>query len=144
MKEQHIFVADMLEEFNRLWNNGDMSHVKELFAPEAVRREPTERVFEGPEALAEHILGVRTHYPDLIVTFEETIFDGEKMVVKWRFRGTEKGVYPGGDFTPSGNKVEFEGVDILRFEEGKIVEDSVYYDDLNVLQQLGRIPESLF
>jgi predicted ester cyclase len=144
MKEQGTFVATMLEEINRMWNNGDVSHVKELFVPDFVRHEPPHRVFEGPQALADHILGVRKQYPDMIVTIDETIFDGERMVVKWRFRGTEKGVYPGSEFSPSGNGVEFEGVDILHLDEGKIVKDHVYYDDLNVLQQLGRIPESLF
>lgn len=143
MKDKKTFIPDILEALNRLWNNGDVSHVEDLVTADFVRREPLDNIINGPQELARLVLDLRTQYPDMVVTFEENVFDGETMFINWRFRGTDRVQHPRSEIPPSGNKVDFKGVDMLRFAEDKIAEDAVYYDELQVLQQLGHIPATM-
>ena len=87
--------------------------------------------------MAEYVRDLRVQYPDLLVTFEEIVFDGEKMVSHWRFKGTDMGMHAASQGPPTGKKVDFKGVDVVHFKDGKIVDDYIYFDQLEILQQLG-------
>lgn len=67
------------------------------------------------------------------------IVKGDRIVVLWTFSGTNTAPFrtPLGAVPATGNKVQFSGVAIDRVDEGKIVEEWVYYNVLQVLQQLG-------
>jgi predicted ester cyclase len=59
-------------------------------------------------------------FPDLKVTVEDTIEAGDRVVVRWRARGTHTGKV--GTIKPTGNKVDFTGITIYRFAGSRIVE----------------------
>ena len=63
---------------------------------------------------------------------------GDYVAVRARYIGTQDG--PMGPFPASGNKLELPYVGILRFEDGKIVEIWVEWDNLSALTQLGHLP----
>ena len=63
---------------------------------------------------------------------------GDYVAVRARYIGTQDG--PMGPFPASGNKLELPYVGILRFEDGKIVEIWVEWDNLSALSQLGHFP----
>lgn len=144
MKDEKVFVADMLEQLNRLWNNGEVSVAREILASDFVRHEPGAEPIEGPQALAEDVLNLRRRFPDLIITFEENVFDGETMVTQWRFRGTDLGKLVGSESEPTGKKIDYKGVDVLHIKGGKIVKDFAYFDQVTILQQLGVMPVQEF
>lgn len=144
MKDQQTFVGDMLEHFNRMYNNGDVSAAADVFAPDFVRIDPSNEEVRGPEGAAQYILDLRTQYPDILITFREHVFDEDKMAVHWHLQGTDLGTHARSKLEATGKEVDFRGTDVLRFEGDKIVEDHVYYDQLEVFQQLGLIPAELF
>lgn len=79
-----------------------------------------------------------TAFPDLHFTFEDFIAEGDQVVVRWTPSGTQKGELMG--IPPSGKSFSATGIEIYRFEGGKIVEHWLESDMLGLLQQLGVVP----
>ncbi|MBF6614769.1 MAG: ester cyclase [Chloroflexi bacterium] len=77
-------------------------------------------------------------FPDLHFTFEDFIAEGDQVVVRWTSTGTQKGELMG--IPPSGKQFSTTGLEIYRFEGGKIVEHWQETNMLGLLQQLGAIP----
>lgn len=74
-------------------------------------------------------------FPDLTHTIKEIYADGEIVVGRLIFSGTHEGVFQG--IPPTGKKVEFSGIEIFRFSEGKLAEFWSDADLLSLYQQLG-------
>ena len=93
----------------------------------------------GLDALKEYYSNNHKTFPDIHITFDEMIVKGDRIVVLWTFSGTNTGPLhtPSGDIPATGKKVQFSGIAIDRVDEGKIVEEWVYFNVLQLLQQLG-------
>ena len=93
----------------------------------------------GLDALKEYYSHTHKAFPDLHATIDEIIVKGDKIICVWTFSGTNTGSLHTalGDMPATGNKVQFSGVVIDRVEEGKMVEEWVYFNVLHLLQQLG-------
>jgi steroid delta-isomerase-like uncharacterized protein len=78
---------------------------------------------------------LRTSFPDLTITIEDLIAEGDKVVTRLTARGTHQGTFRG--IAPTGRVVSWTGIRIFRIAEGKIVEHWANWDDLSLLQQLG-------
>lgn len=78
---------------------------------------------------------LRTAFPDLTLTVEDNIAEGDKVVSRVIFRGTHEGDFQG--FDPTGRSVQFETIVINRFENEELAEAWVQADVLGVMQQLG-------
>ena len=73
--------------------------------------------------------------PDLKFTVDETISEGDKMVVYWTITGTHRGEFLG---VPATNKrVSFSGITINLIGSGKILESTVIWDGLGLMKQFG-------
>lgn len=77
-------------------------------------------------------------FPDLHLTVEDTISEWDKVVIRWRCRGTNRGALSG--FMPTGKTVEFTGIMIFRVLAGTIREIWIEFDVLGIFQQLGLEP----
>jgi predicted ester cyclase len=71
-------------------------------------------------------------------TIEDLIAEGDKVVVRYTFRGTHQGQWRG--VSPSGKAVTFTGTQTYRFAEGKVAEIWANNDVFSLVQQLGLIP----
>lgn len=80
----------------------------------------------------------RNAFPDLRITVEDLVAEGDKVLTCWTARGTHQGEFMG--IPPSGNRVEFTGISIDRIEGGKFVESWSNYDALGMMQQIGAVP----
>jgi len=74
-------------------------------------------------------------FPDLHLTIEDLIAEGNEVVLRWTGTGTQQGAFAGNP--PTGKQVTSTGIDIFRIANGKVVEHWSNSDDLGVLQQLG-------
>jgi predicted ester cyclase len=81
----------------------------------------------------------RNAFPDMRLTIEDIIAEGETVIARWSCRGQHKGELNG--IAPTGKQVAFTGVTIARFAGGKMVEGFVNWDALGLMQQLGVVPE---
>ena len=109
----------------------------EVYAEDIVVHEPDEDV-RGVEGLKQFVTMIRSAIPDLRITLEEDIAEGDKVVSRWRAQGTHQGELMG--IAPTGNRVMITGITIHRIEEGKIVEEWENWDALGLMQQIGAIP----
>ena len=80
----------------------------------------------------------RVAFPDFHHTVEDLVAEGDKVVPRLTLRGTHQGDFQG--LPPTGKQVTFSGINVMRLEDGKIVEHWSIGDTLGMLQQLGAIP----
>jgi steroid delta-isomerase-like uncharacterized protein len=113
--------------------------LEEVYAPDLVWHEPDQDV-RGYEGARQFVSMYKAAFPDLNVTVEDVIAEGEKVVTRYTVRGTHQGEIE--EFgPPTGRQLELEGTTIHRIENGKIVEEWERYDILSIVQQLGLFPE---
>jgi steroid delta-isomerase-like uncharacterized protein len=119
-----------------LVNQQNPDAIDELYTPNFVWHEPDEDI-QGPEE-ARRFLGMYlSAFPDMRVSVEDEIAEGDKVVTRWTIRGTHRGELMGMD--PTDEQVEIKGITIHRIEGGRIAEEWERYDNLSVMQQLGAI-----
>ena len=94
----------------------------------------------GPSGFKEIIQQFISAFPDLHVTQQQFIADGDTVAVRGYWTGTNKGSFIGAP--ASGRKVRVDYVDIWRIQNGKGVENWVQMDMLGVMQQIGVMPVS--
>jgi predicted ester cyclase len=82
--------------------------------------------------------GLFTAFPDLRLTVEEFITEGDKVVARWTSQATHKGDLMG--IAPTGKQVKQTGIAIYHIVGGKVVEEWAERDMLGFMQQLGAIP----
>lgn len=76
--------------------------------------------FIGIEGMRQHLLAVRTTYPDYTMEIIRQFEDGETVVSEFIMRGTHRGEFIG--ITPTNKVIEMKGVNIDKIVNGKIVE----------------------
>ena len=79
--------------------------------------------------------GWRSAFPDLHVTPDLVIAEGDFVAVRWTARGTNTGT--GNGIPATGRKVQVSGTAIFRFVDGKIAEEWTSANTLGLLKQLG-------
>jgi steroid delta-isomerase-like uncharacterized protein len=138
MSEGNKFV--IRRSFEELWNKGNLSLADELFTPNYEHHDASSPdLGRGPESEKKRAALYRSAFPDLQLTIEDIIAEGQTVMVRWSCRGTHKGDLSG--IAPTGKQVTISGVSIARFTNGKMVEGWVNWDALGLMQQLGVVPE---
>jgi steroid delta-isomerase-like uncharacterized protein len=121
------------------FNSGNLDVVDELVAPEFVNHDaalPEPGV--GIEAAKASINGYREAFPDLRLTIEQQLAEGEYVTTRWSARGTHQGNLMG--MAPTGKQATVTGITIDRIVDGRFVESWTNWDTLGLMQQLGAIP----
>ncbi|HEV1996043.1 MAG TPA: ester cyclase [Candidatus Acidoferrum sp.] len=130
-------VRRLIEE---LWNKGNLSLADQLFAPNYEHHDASSPDFgRGPESEKKRATLYRTAFPDIRLTIEDIIAEGETVMTRWSCRGTHKGDLSG--IAPTGKEFNITGVTIARLSNGKLAEGYVNWDALGLMQQLGVVPE---
>ncbi|HZG66742.1 MAG TPA: ester cyclase, partial [Herpetosiphonaceae bacterium] len=120
-------------------NAENMDVIDELFAGDFVNHDPTQPATRDLLALKQFMLARQAAFPDQRTTIEDRVVEGDKVVKRWTWRGTQMGEFHG--IPATRRQVTIAGLDILRVSDGKIREIWWGYDMLGVLQQLGVIPQ---
>jgi len=121
-----------------LYNEGKIEEILPLFAPDAVIHFPGAPGPLNTDAFKQVGEMFRAGFPDLYVTVEDSIAEGDRVVERTTATGTHTGVFQG--IPPTGKKVQVTGITINRIVDGKIVERWNEFDALGMMQQLGVIP----
>lgn len=106
--------------YEEIVSTGNVERIDEFVAPECVETDGLVRVESGVEGMAAHVLGVRQVYPDLTITVERQIAEGEWVVSLITARGTHEGEWLG--MKPTGRTLVFTGVNVDRVVKGRLVE----------------------
>ena len=121
-----------------IWSRGKLSVVDEFLATNFVFNYAPPGVTPDKEAYKQAVTMFHNACPDMHYNIEDMVAEGDKVVVRWVGRGTQKGEIIG--IAPTGKELTVTGISILRIVGGKIAEEWTEMDVLGVLQQLGAFP----
>ncbi len=126
--------------YEELWNRKNLSVANELIAATYVFHMPGSPpgIPPGPEGFTQFVSVFFTAFPDVRVTIEDQVAEGDRVTTRWTSHGTHTGDLMG--IAPTGKSVTITGISIDRFENGKVVESWDNFDQLGMLQQLGVVP----
>lgn len=118
-------------------NTGNVNSIEKYISPEYTEVLDGKRHAIGIEGSKDHVLGVRQTYPDLHLTIERQIAEGEWVVTCITARGTHEGWWLG--IKPTGKPVVYTGVNVDRVVNGRIVEHGGAANLLGPLLEIGAI-----
>jgi steroid delta-isomerase-like uncharacterized protein len=118
-------------------NAGNLDGYMELYADNLTLHGYPPGV-EGKEGARAFYEAFGRALPDLNLTLEDSVADGDKVAVRYRIRGTHSDELMGVQAT--GKAVDVEGQSIFRFVDGKLAERWQSLDALGLMQQLGAVP----
>jgi steroid delta-isomerase-like uncharacterized protein len=121
-------------------NTGDAELVaqtiNEVFEPDVKQHTPFEAT--GTQAFKEMVVArLYRAFPDIHITVEDLIAEGDKVVEKDMVTGTHQGEYNG--LPPTGKSVSYNEIFIMRFANGRIAEIWGVVDIFSQMKQLGII-----
>ncbi len=121
----------------KIINTGDVSRIEPYLGNEYAEMFEGKRYPIGIEGAKEHVHGVRQVYPDLTLTVDHQIAEGEWVATSITARGTHKGTWMG--IKPTGRLLTYTGVNINRVVNGKIVEHGGAANMLAPLLEAGAL-----
>lgn len=84
--------------------------------------------------------GLFRAFPDFVMEVEDMVAYGNKAAVRWSATGTFTGTGKFEGLLATGASVELEGLDLLRIEEGEIVENRAFSNGMEMARQMGAMP----
>lgn len=118
------------------FNKGNYQALQDHFDPNFIEHQfglhPT------IEGMQQDIQFLRTAFPDFALTVEDMVAEGDKVWVRMTARGTNRGGFM---VPPNGKTFEIAVFDVVRFEDGKVVEHWGAPDRFALLVQLGLLPK---
>jgi len=123
--------------FEETLNQRNLAIVDELNTPDFVYHTDA-TTMQGREPFKQYLSMLLIAFPDLHVSIEDVIGEGDRVVVRCTLRGTHQGELMG--MAPTGKQVAMTGIAIILIANGKLVEEWANTDILGMMQQLGVIP----
>jgi steroid delta-isomerase-like uncharacterized protein len=119
------------------WNQKNLGILDQLTASDYARYISGQASPLDREGQKQRIASFHQALPDVHLTLEDLIAEGDRVVFRITLRGTHSGMLMG--VPPTGKQVTISAIDIARFADGKIVEHWGQMDTFGLLQQLGAI-----
>jgi steroid delta-isomerase-like uncharacterized protein len=132
---------DTANRFFELFAAGDLDGADDAYADDCQFVMPS-----GPMTKAEHrMMGEAFHaaLPDAHMVVDHAVDGGDEVFIEGRFIGTHTGDMqsPGGTIPASGNKLELRFADYFRVAGGRVTEHRTYFDQADMMRQLGTLPD---
>jgi steroid delta-isomerase-like uncharacterized protein len=125
--------------FEEVWMQGNLAAVDQLFAPDYIMHNPRVTwVVLGHKSVKDTVTEMRTAFPDFSLSVEDVIAEGEKVMTRYTWRGTQQGPFLG--IAPTGKQATVTGILVSRVVNGKIAEEWGVVDMFGLMRQLGVIP----
>ena len=128
--------------FHEAANTGDAAFlsktIDELVAPDAAIRTPLPIDATGAELLKQVWAMLFRVYPDIHLTVEDVLAEGDKVVGRTTVTGTHRGEFMG--VAPTDKSVTYNEMFIFRFADGRVVETWGVVDVYSQMKQIGVIP----
>ncbi len=132
-------LRETIAAYNDAWNAHDVDRIASMHTPDMVFENHTagERA-EGAEALA-HIARIFEAWPDIAFQTRRLYVREDLVVQEWTASANHVKPLHRGELVaePSGKRIEWEGMDVIPFEGGKVKRKDVYSDSVSILRQVG-------
>mgnify|MGYP001544927392 CR=1 FL=1 len=117
-----------------VFNKGRLELLPEILSPTYVLHDAPAGMAQGPDAIKQTVTMFRAAFPDLEITLEELVAEGNKVCARSMMRGTHKGTLFGKP--ASGKKVEVPGLTMVTVIEGRVIESWVRNDVATLMKQI--------
>src|SRR5215210_1633400 len=126
--------------FEEVYGNRNPDAADEIYAPDFVDHDPgtPEEMRRGPDGVKQQATMYGVAFPDIQMTVEEQVVEGDRVVTRWSAQGTHEGQLMG--VPASGKQVTVSGITIARLADGKIQEEWSNWDGLGLMEQIGAMP----
>ncbi len=122
-----------------IWNQCALDRIPEFYAPHYVADyRPYAPLREGHAGIRGMVERAWQAFPDYHEELHTLVAEGSLVVAHFTVSGTQSGQW--GVLPPTGKKVSFDEIVLLRLEEGKVVHQRGVADNLAALRQLGVLP----
>jgi steroid delta-isomerase-like uncharacterized protein len=118
-----------------VWEKGNLAVMDQLLAPNYRRYLNPRMAPLDAAAQRQRLAGFLAAFPDVALTVEDLMADGDRVIFRATIRGTHLGPFQG--IAPTGKAVTAMLLDVVRVEDGRLVEHWGGPDMLDILQQLG-------
>jgi steroid delta-isomerase-like uncharacterized protein len=124
--------------FTEVMNEGKEEVIDELCAENFVDHDPLPGTSPDREGIHDFVKQVRAAFPDIEMTADDILVEGDRLAVRSTVRGTHQGEFMG--IPASSKKVEVSNYDFVRFENDQVVEHWGTIDSAALMEQIGAVP----
>jgi steroid delta-isomerase-like uncharacterized protein len=125
------------------FNAHDEGRMRELTADDAVIEAPGDTRLEGGDATVGYAMAWLSAFPDARIDVHDEHVAGDWVVQEFVFSGTHTAPLPSpmGEIPATNRSLRGRGVQIFRVQDGAVADTRLYYDQVEVMTQLGLMPE---
>ena len=134
-------LADAIARYNEAWNGHDLDAIMSMHAPDMVFENHTAGESAQGEDVRGHIGSIFETWPDINFSTRRLYVRDGVVTQEWTATATHANEMRRGDLVaePTGRKIEWNGIDVIPFEDGLVKRKDVYSDSVSILRQLGLI-----
>lgn len=138
-KDSEQALRETIDRYNGAWNAHDLDAIMSMHAPDMVFDNHTAGESAEGEAVRAHIGAIFTSWPDIAFTTRRLYVREGLVVQEWTAVATHTETMRRGDLVaePTGRRVEWDGLDVIPFEDGLVKRKDVYSDSVSILRQVG-------
>jgi steroid delta-isomerase-like uncharacterized protein len=128
-----------IDRYNEAWNSHDLDAIMAMHAPDMVFDNHTAGESASGEEARGHIGSIFETWPDIEFTTRRLYVREDLVVQEWTASATHAKTMRRGDLVaePTGNRVTWDGLDVIPFEDGLVKRKDVYSDSVSILRQVG-------
>jgi steroid delta-isomerase-like uncharacterized protein len=136
-------VARSLEEaigrYNDAWNDHDLDAIMSMHATDMVFENHTAGESAEGDAVRDHIAAIFETWPDIHFETRRLYVRDGVVTQEWTATATHSNPMRRGELVaePTGERIEWRGVDVIPYEDGLIKRKDVYSDSVSILRQVG-------
>ncbi|HEY5003800.1 MAG TPA: ester cyclase [Ktedonobacteraceae bacterium] len=124
--------------FDEIFHRGNLASADDFIAPDIIYHPFPPTFPTGPDGFRFVFQMLSSTFPDQHIAVDDIIGEGDKVVVRSTFSGTQTGPLMG--FPPTGKHCTQSQISIFRLANGKVIEYWFNADDLGMIRQLGLLP----
>ncbi len=124
--------------YSEVMSEGKTEVIDELCAPDFLDHDPLPGSTADLAGLKDFVAQIRAAFPDMQVTADDIVAEGDRLAVRSTMRGTHEGDFMG--IAGSGKKVEVSNYDFVRFENDQAAEHWGVIDSAALMEQIGMAP----
>ncbi|HWO84574.1 MAG TPA: nuclear transport factor 2 family protein [Solirubrobacterales bacterium] len=138
-KDSEQALRETIDRYNAAWNEHDLDAIMSMHAPEMVFENHTAGESAQGEEARGHIGSIFATWPDIAFTTRRLYVREELVVQEWTAAATHTQTMRRGDLVaePTGKRVEWDGLDVIPFEDGLVKRKDVWSDSVSILRKVG-------
>ena len=134
-----VDLTETIGRYNDAWNDHDLDAIMAMHAPGMVFENHTAGERAEGEEVRDHIGRIFDAWPDLRFAGRRLYVRDDLVVQEWTASATHGNTMRRGDLVaePTGNRIEWDGLDVIPFQNGQVKRKDVYSDSVSILRQVG-------